>query len=214
MEDHEMRCRVRDAARRACAAGLVTGTSGNASEFDRERGLMAITPTSLPYDELEAGDVVLMTLDGTVLDGRRAPSSEWRLHAGIYRGMEDVSAVLHTHSPVATAFAVLRRPIPLVLVEMLLFLSGEVPVAEFAVPGTVEVGETAVRAMAAPRRNACLLANHGVAAVGDSLDEAHIRAQYVEEAAVIYHTALQIGQPCALPPDAVTQLREKYALGD
>lgn len=209
-----MRRRVRDAARRAYAEGLVTGTSGNASEFDRARGLMAVTPSGLPYDGMEPEDVVLMTLDGTVVDGRRAPSSEWRLHAALYRGLDGISAVLHTHSPAATAFAVLRRPIPLVLVEMLLFLGGEVPVAEFAVPGTAAVGETAVRALTAPRRNACLLANHGVAAVGRSLDEAFIRAQYVEEAAVICHTALQIGQPCALPPEAEAQLREKYALTD
>ena len=214
MEGYEMRLRVRDAARRAYAGGLVTGTSGNVSEFDRESGLMVITPTSLPYDVMEPEDVVLMDLDGTVRDGCRAPSSEWRLHAELYRGLGDVSAVIHTHSPMATAFAVLRRPIPLTLVEMLLFLGGEVPVAELAVPGTAQVGETAVQAMASPRRNACLLANHGVAAVGRSLDEAYIRAQYVEEAAVICHAAMQMGQPYELPPETVCQLREKYGLPD
>ena len=150
MEGYEMRLRVRDAARRAYAGGLVTGTSGNVSEFDRESGLMVITPTSLPYDVMEPEDVVLMDLDGTVRDGCRAPSSEWRLHAELYRGLGDVSAVIHTHSPMATAFAVLRRPIPLTLVEMLLFLGGEVPVAGLAVPGRRRWGRRRCRLWRSP----------------------------------------------------------------
>ena len=212
MDIENARKEVQEMALQAYQEGLVAGTSGNVSQFDRETGLMIITPTNLSYLVMKPEDVVVMKLDGTVVEGHLKPSSEWRLHAGIYSGIEEAAAVIHTHSPHATSFAVTHETIPLVLVEMLPFLGGDIPLAEFAMPGTPDVGTNAVKAMTSPKRNACLLANHGVAAYGKNLAQAYIRAVYVEDAAKIYHMARQVGKPQVLTPEAEHKLREKYHL--
>ena len=189
---------------------LVAGTSGNVSTFDREQGLMLITPSSLDYLIMRPEDIVVMKLDGTVVEGSLKPSSEWRLHAELYKGIEQANAVIHTHSPRATSFAVVHEIIPLILIEMLYFLGGDVPLAGFGMPGTPEVGINAVKVM--QNRNSCLLANHGVVAFGKDLEEAYIRAVYVEDAATIYHFARQLGTPIPVPAEAAAALRERYGL--
>jgi ribulose-5-phosphate 4-epimerase/fuculose-1-phosphate aldolase len=210
VETFEMKRRIQQTALKAYTEKLVAGTSGNVSEYDREGGVMAITPTNMDYRIMSPEDVVLMRLDGYVIEGALKPSSEWRLHAELYKGFDHVNAVIHTHSPRATSFAVLRETIPVILVEMLPFLGGDIPLAEFGMPGTPEVGLNAVKAMV--NRNSCLLANHGVVAVGKNLDQAYIRAVYVEDAAAIYHYARQIGSPHLVPAGAVAALKEKYGL--
>ena len=177
---------------------LFAGTSGNLSCYEREDDLIYITPGSFPYDLMKPEDIMVIRPDGTIADGPHRPSSEWRLHAEIYRSMKDVSAVVHTHSPYATALAVSHTAIPVILIEMVPFLGGDVPVAEFALPGTEAVGRNAVEAMMKDGRNACLMANHGVCAVGGSLAQAHIRATYTEDAAKIYCHALSSGLPAVL----------------
>lgn len=171
---------------------LFAGTSGNISYYDHETGEMYITPTSLSYETMTEEDLVRMTLDGVVLEGGRKPSSEWRMHTQVYRQKPEVSCVIHTHSPYATSFAVNNMNIPVILIEMVPFLGGEVEVADFAIPGTVEVGIEAVRKLKG--RNACLMANHGVLAVGATMEQAHIRAIYTEDAAKIYSLALSNGK--------------------
>lgn len=193
MTAREMRETVCAWARRSYEEKLFAGTSGNLSVFDREEGLMAITPSSVPYEGMVPEDIVLLRMDGMAVEGRYRPSSEWRMHAAIYRARPRAGAVVHTHSPYAASFAVNRREIPLALIEMVLFLGGGVPLADFAVPGTWAVGEAAVRAMAG--RTACLLASHGAVAVGETLDQAHLRAVYLEDAAKICALALASGGP-------------------
>lgn len=170
---------------------LFAGTSGNLSMYDRESGVMVITPTSIPYETIQVDDMVAMKLDGTIVDGHYRPSSEWRMHARIYLEKQDVNAVVHTHSPYATAFAVVNQNIPCILIEMVPFIGGDVPLARFAMPGTEDVGIEAVKAL--KERNGCLMANHGVLAVGKDLDQAHIRAVYIEDAAKICALAKGIG---------------------
>lgn len=171
-------------ARVSYSEHLFAGTSGNLSVYDHDKQLMVITPTSFPYELLTPDDMVVMHLDGTcVTDASLRPSSEWRMHAVIYRQMPEVNAVIHTHSPYATAFAVNHKPIPAALIEMVAFLGGDVPLAAFAMPGTENVGTEAVKIMT--DRTACLLANHGVLAIGNTLESAHTRAVYVEDAARI-----------------------------
>ena len=182
-----------DICKSAYTEHLFAGTSGNLSVYRREEGVMLVTPTCVRYETMVAEDIVAIKLDGTQIDGRYAPSSEWRMHAAIYKGNEQVNAVFHTHSPYATAFAVVRRDIPLILIEMIPFLGGHVPCSEFAQPGSWELGASAVDALNKHTRNACLLANHGVVAVGEDLAQAYIRAEYVEDAAVICHRAMQLG---------------------
>lgn len=194
-------------SKRCYREALFAGTSGNLSYFDREAGEMYITPGSVPYETMTADELVRMTLDGEVLEGERKPSSEWRMHAEIYRQKPEVSAVIHTHSPYATSFAVNNRKLPVILIEMEPFLGGDIEVADFAIPGTVEVGTEAVKKL--QDRYACLMANHGVLAVGASLEQAHTRAVYTEDAAKIYSLALNNGDVKVIDDKYVRYMKER-----
>lgn len=176
--------------------GLFTGTSGNLS-VQLGDGTMLITPTSVRYTVMRPEDMVRCDLAGQVLEGTLRPSSEWRMHAAVYRAYPELGAIFHTHSPYATAFAAVHRPIPSILIETRLFLGGEVACAAYATPGTFAVGENAVPCLT-HGRGGCLLNNHGVLAVGRDLEEARTRAQYIEDSARIYHYALQVGEPVVL----------------
>lgn len=193
--------------RRSYAEALFAGTSGNLSIYDREKGMMAITPSSVDYETMEESDLVLMKLDGTILEGMHKPSSEWRMHAAVYREREEISAVIHTHSPYATSFAVNHERIPVILIEMVPFLGGDVFVAEFALPGSEEMGTEALKVLT--ERNACLMANHGVLAIGQTLEQAHIRAVYVEDAAKIYSLAKSNGKTQTVPPEYVEIMKNR-----
>ena len=149
--------------------------------------------------------IVITTLDGEVVDGEAHPSSEWRLHAGIYRARPDVGAVVHTHSAYATAFAVLHQPVPVCLSEMIPWLGGEIAVAPFCIPGTPELADTALPLLNG--RHACLLGNHGVVAIADTLPLAYTRAAYVEDAARVCWLARMAGQPVLLTEDEIRAVR-------
>ena len=112
MTTQEMRRAVWTRARQCYAEKLFAGTSGNLSVYDREQDLMVITPTSVPYEDVAPEDMVVLRLDGEVLEGKYRPSSEWRMHAAVYENKPEISALIHTHSPYATAFAVNNRGIP------------------------------------------------------------------------------------------------------
>ncbi|MDO4488201.1 MAG: class II aldolase/adducin family protein [Eubacteriales bacterium] len=206
---NEIKKKIRDIALTAYNEQLVAGTSGNVSCFDHESGIMAITPTDMNYKIMEPEDVVLMKLDGTVVSGGQ-PSSEWRMHAGIYAKRDDVNAVIHTHSPYATSFAVTHEDIPVVLIEMMPFLGGDIKVSPFGMPGTAELAENALGIL--EKRNSCLLMNHGVLVIGKDLDQAYIRAQYVEDAARIYHYAREVGKPVEIEESILEIMRAKYGL--
>ena len=175
--------------------GLFSGTSGNMS-CRIAPDEMLITPTSVRYDVLRAQDIVRMKFDGTVLEGALQPSSEWRMHTAVYEAYGETNAVFHTHSPYATAFAVVRQSIPAVLIESCVFLGGDVRCADYAAPGTEAVGTNAIPALR--DRGGCTLANHGVLAVGKDLAQAYLRAEYIEDVARIYTYAKSIGTPVTL----------------
>jgi len=187
-----MREEILKTAKSLFKEGLFTGISGNLSAYDADAGIMTITPTSVPYDEMELNDIVTMTLGGEQLGGNHKPSSEWRMHAAIYAACEGIAAIIHTHSSYATSFAVNQMPIPLILIEMLPMLGGDVQVAPFAQPGTTELGGSALPALVG--RHACLLANHGTLAVGKTLTQARQRTSCLEEAAKVYSLALARGE--------------------
>ena len=186
-----------DCARQAYAEGLFSGTSGNLS-IRTDRGML-ITPTSVRYETLSPEDIVHLRPDGAVLEGRFAPSSEWRMHAEIYARFPAVGAIVHTHSPHATAFAAAGKPIPESLIEMRFFLGGEVPCAAYAPAGTREVGLRCCEVLSG--RGGCLMANHGALAVGRDLDEALLRAEYIEDSAKITLLSMQLGGPVPLPSE-------------
>ncbi|MBR0040956.1 MAG: class II aldolase/adducin family protein [Oscillospiraceae bacterium] len=184
---------------------LFAGKSGNLSLFDRERGLIAITPAGKDYTLMQPEDIVWIDLSGARVTGSRDPSSEWRLHAEIYRAFPEVNAVVHTHSPFATSFALGDSGIPLVLIEMAGSLGGDVKVAPFAMPGSEAVGLGAVCALRG--RKACLLQNHGMVAVGQDLKEAYLNAVYTEDAAKIYSYALRNGSVHYLSEEDILALK-------
>ena len=188
---------VLNIAKRMYLEKMVSGSSGNVSAYSKAEDIMIITPSDVDYAIMTEKDIVTMRLDGTIVSGEDViPSSEWRMHAVIYKKRSDVSSIVHTHSPYATGFAVLRNPIPFILVEMLPFLGGGVPVADFALPGTEELGQNSLEVLG--DRNGCLLMNHGTLAIGSNLQEAYVRAVYIEDAAKIYFNALSIGEPYVL----------------
>ena len=177
--------------KQAYADKMFAATSGNLSIFDRETGHMYITPGSYPYEIMTPEDVMVIDLDGNILDGPHKPSSEWRLHAAVYRNDERVSAIVHTHSPYATAFAINNMTIPVVLYEIVFFLGGDIPCAEGAIPGTPAVGENCVKVL--DKRYGGLMGNHGALAIGNTLARAYTRALYIEDAAKAYSLALSHG---------------------
>ncbi len=196
MEHKELRQDMVDVCLAALEEGLFTGTSGNLS-VNLGDGTMLITPTSLRYRLMRPMDIVHCDLEGNVLFGERQPSSEWRMHAAIYRAYPQHTCVFHTHSPYATAFSVVHKPIVPVLIETMIFLGGQMECAAYATPGTDAVGENAVPCLK-DGQGGCLLNNHGVLAVGSSIEQAHLRAQYIEDSARILHYAMQIGEPVVL----------------
>lgn len=186
---------------------LFAGTSGNLSIYDDENDCIYITPSSIPYENMECEDMVVITMDGTVLEGKHQPSSEWKLHANIYKERKEIKAVVHTHSPYATAFAVANMPIPMILVEMLPSIGDTVQVAGFALPGDEKVGIEAVKALEG--RKGCLLKNHGAVAIGEEIESAYITAVYIEDVARIYYLASTVGTVGEIPEEQLEIFRQR-----
>ena len=194
---------VMNYAKEAYRRGLMVGTSGNLSACTDD-GKIVITPSGIGYETITKDDIMVIDFDGNIIEGAHKPSSEWRMHAEIYKNMPEIHGVVHTHSPYATAFAVINEPIPVILIEMVMFLRGDVRVAPVASQGTAEVGAGAVIALRG--RGACLLQNHGAVSIGRDLREAYIRTEYTEDAAKICHKAKTIGTPVLVPDDIIEEL--------
>ena len=169
-----------------------------------------ITPTGVPYDEMMEDDLVVVGLDGSLVEGRRKPSSEMPMHAIVYKNMPAIKAAVHTHSVFALAFAVAGKGIPIISTEGLA-VRGPVPVAAYACAGTEAQGIAAVEAMKGPPPvSGVLLKNHGVLAVGISLSDAYATASKIETAAKVYFLALQIGNPDTLTDEQIKEIRDVY----
>ncbi|KJS15652.1 MAG: aldolase [Peptococcaceae bacterium BRH_c4b] len=193
---------------RMSSAGLVVGTWGNISQRVRKENLMVITPSGIPYSCLRIADIVVVDIEGQVLEGERRPSSEYMMHLEIYKKRSDVDAIVHTHSIYASSLAVAREPIPPILEDMAQLVGSGVPVAGYARAGTMEMALKAAEGIS--HSNAVLLANHGVVGVGRSLDEALMVCQIVEKAAQIYILSKLAGSPHVLPDVEVKELRKSF----
>jgi L-ribulose-5-phosphate 4-epimerase len=189
--------------------GLVVWTGGNVSARDPETGLVAIKPSGVRYEDLTAEHMVVLDLDGRVVEGAFQPSSDTASHLYIYRHRPDVSGVVHTHSRYATAFAAVGRPIPVYLTAQADEFGGEIPCAGFAMIGDEAIGGQVVDNIG--RSPAILLKNHGVFTVGPSALAAVKAAVMVEDVAATVWAALQLGTPEVLPDEAVEQLHRRYA---
>ncbi len=186
---------VADACRQLLATGLVRGTSGNVSVRDVHSGLFAMTPSGTGYGNMTADDVAVMTVDGTVVDGRLQPTTEAVMHLEVYRARSDVNAVVHTHSPFATTFAALREPVPAVH-YILAKAAATVHVTPYERYGTPEIAAACVTTLEDDQ--GVLLANHGVVAVGVDLGSALAVAEAIEYTAEITWRARAIGKPVVL----------------
>ena len=171
---------------------LVAGTSGNLS-LRGQSDEIYITPSGMDYLEITEDDIVKINFMGEILEGDKKPSSEWMMHVEIYKNYPKYNAIVHTHSPIATAFAVSRKKIPLILIEMKPFLGGEIEVAPFKPSGSLELAKSLIPYL--KKSNSCLLANHGVVSCGKNIESAFLSAEYVEDAAKIYYYSLNIGEP-------------------
>ena len=175
--------------------GLAAGTSGNVSARLDDKHVV-ITPSALPYDEMTARDLVVLTLDGRVTSGTRAPSGERLLHLECYRAFPDVHAVIHTHPVYATMFACARQPIPALVDEFALYVGGDVPCAAYAPSGTPALAANAVGSLGEVRT--ALLASHGMVTIGATPDAALHQAVVVERSAHIVWGARALGGAVAL----------------
>ena len=187
---------------------LTTGTGGNLSIFHREQELMVISPSARDYQEIEPEDTVVLNLEGEVVAGNSKPSSEYQLHLLVYRERPDVSAVVHTHSVNATAVSCLNEEIP-PLHYLIGFAGDKLPRAEYALFGTRELAENAVNALGSSY-NAVLLDNHGLLAVGSSLQQAFQAAEMIEYVAELYVKCRSMGKPALLSEAQMKKVGEKF----
>lgn len=193
------------------ARGLAVGTSGNVSARDGAERIV-VTPANLDYDELTEADLVVVERSGAVVEGERRPTSELPLHLAVYAARPDVAAIVHTHSPLATAFSAVRRPIPAVhYVIATLVRPGRdrIGIAEYATFGTPELARNTVEALGDD--HAVLLASHGAIAVGPDLATALARAERIEELATLTWRAEAIGEPALLDAGELDRVRDQMA---
>lgn len=193
-------------AKKAYNQMLFAGTSGNLSIYLPDLGVVVITPTSVRYETMQIEDIVVTDIEGNRIEGRHAASSENPLHRAIYKaGL--AKSVVHTHSPYATSFAVNNSSIPLVLIEMIPFLGGEVPCVPVVLPGTDDLAAGVVEGIRG--KNACLMGNHGVVAIGEDIETAFIRAEYAEDAAKICKLAMIGGTIKPIPADLEEMMNQR-----
>ena len=205
-DDREKRQSILDACLRMNALGINQGTSGNIS-VRHEAGLL-VTPTSVPYEAMRPEQIVYMGLDGSH-DPAQRPSSEWRFHRDILRARPEVNAVVHAHPPYSTILAIMGMEIPPIHYMVACAGGDTIRCAPYATFGTQELSEHAVAALAG--RLACLLAHHGMIAVGSSLAKAMWLAVEVETLARQYHGCLLLGKPPLLPSEEIENVRTRMA---
>jgi len=202
----DLRTMVIAACRELTRRGLTHGTSGNVSvRCDGRR--FFVSPSGMDYESLQVDDVPLMDLDGRWF-GRCRPSSEWRFHRDIFRARNDVGAIVHTHSPQATALACTGRGIPAFHYMVAVAGGRDVRCAPYRGFGTQELSDAALDAL--KDRKACLLANHGVIATGADLPGAILLAAEVENLALQYCAALSLGEVQILDDAEMSRVLEKF----
>lgn len=189
---------------------LVVWTAGNVSARVPGHDLMLIKPSGVSYDDLTPENMVLCDLDGEVLEGDLAPSSDTAAQAYVYRHMPHVGGVVHTHSTYATAWASRAEPIPCVLTMMADEFGGPIPVGPFALIGDDSIGRGIVETLEGSRSPAVLMQNHGVFSIGTDARSAVKAAVMCEDVARTVHVARQLGEPVPIAEQQVTSLFDRY----
>ncbi len=205
MTELQLRRQIIAIALRMNASGINRGKSGNVSA--RWKSGFLVTPSGLAYEKTKPADIVFVDAKGKAT-GKREPSSEWRFHHDIYRTRKDCLTVVHTHSSFATTLACLRMDVPAFHYMIAVAGGNSIRCAPYATFGTQELSGHALAALEG--RKACLLANHGVIALGADLDQALALAMEVESLCEQYWRALQIGQPFVLPDEEMAIVIGKF----
>ena len=187
---------------------LSTGTSGNISIYNAEKGLMAISPSGMDYFSTKPEDVVITDLDANIVDGSRKPSSEWALHTAFYRAKPRARAVVHAHSMYCTAFAILGQPLRAVHYMIASAGTDVIPCAPYRTFGTVELAEAAMEVCG--ESDAVLLGNHGLVVCGKDIKSAYSLACNMEYIAELQYRAMCIGTPNVLTDEQMAQVMEKF----
>jgi L-ribulose-5-phosphate 4-epimerase len=187
---------------------LVVWTGGNVSIRDPKTNSVVIKPSGIRYEDLKPEHMVVVDMDGNIIEGKLKPSSDTASHLYIYRHRPDVNGVVHTHSRYATAFAALGKPIPVYLTAQGDEFGGSIPCGNFALIGGEEIGKVVVESIG--DSPAILLKNHGVFTIGDSGESAVKAAVMVEDIAATIAIALQLGQPQEILPEYVKKLHYRY----
>jgi L-fuculose-phosphate aldolase len=203
--ESELREAIVEKARWMNANGLNQGTSGNISA--RSGGDMLITPTAVPYEDMEPSMIASLPIDGEygAWRGEIPPSTEWRFHLDIMRARPDVGGIVHAHATFATVLSIARKPIPACHYMIAVFGGTDVRCADYATYGTKALSDNALKALEG--RNSCLLANHGLIAAGENLEKAMWLAVELETIAKQYYYSLLMGGPVILPDAAVEEAR-------
>lgn len=197
-----------DAARRLDDLGLNHNSSGNLSV--RVGGWLLVTPSGIPAGSLEPEHGVLLDLDGhPVRPSGRIPTSEWRLHVTLARRRPEIGAIVHTHSPEATAASTLRAPVPAVHYVIARFGAHDLACAGYATYGSAELAEHVATTLG-PDRRACLMANHGAVTVAEDLSAAVALALDVEWLCAVYRRAISLGEPAVLDPAEVARVAAQF----
>ena len=209
MDIDELKEKIIEVGIQLLKENLTHGTCGNIScRVDKEKIL--ITPSSLPYGDIKPDDILLVNLDGEVLEGKRNPSVETPFHTAIYKNRDDVKAIIHTHSQYALAVSSVVDSIPVFLDEIFSHIGGELTVSRYALPGSDELAENLLNVLG--DKNAALLSNHGAVCCGKNLDEALEVARVVEQICKIFILSSCLGKTKVLPEEGREYQRAMFEM--
>ncbi|CCQ33179.1 class II aldolase/adducin family protein [Halorhabdus tiamatea] len=190
---------------------LVRGTSGNVS--GREGDRVVIKPSGVDYDELAPENLVVVDMDGAVVEGDLKPSVDTGAHLHIYRANDELGGIIHTHSTYATAFAAAGRELPVYVTELADTFGESIPVSEYVPPGTEAIGEEFAKHTGEGKFQGLLMKNHGLFAAGDTPGDALKAALHIEHSAKISSIAEDLGTPEEIPPEEAERLNQEYLEG-
>ncbi|HET7056802.1 MAG TPA: class II aldolase/adducin family protein [Thermomicrobiales bacterium] len=207
-----LREQVIEAGLEAHRRGIVYGTAGNFSIRDPETGLIAISPSGMPYGVMTPADVCIVSVDGAIEDACRRPSSETPMHTMIMQQRPDVRAIVHTHSHYCTVVSTFKSCLPPILTETALVLGSRIPVTRYGETGTPDIGQSVVDVMDETTR-AVIMKNHGLICFGETFDQALTYAMIAEEAAHVYIDALAANggrEPDYVPEELIAKMTAHF----
>ena len=196
-----------DAGKVLLEKNLTVDTWGNISIRDKNTGRIYLTPSAMDYNMCTEDDVVVCDMEGNILEGKRKPTIEKVLHLLIYKNRSDINAIVHTHPIYSLVFACLKETIPQIIDEAAQAIGGEVKVADYALPGTIELAENCLNALG-EKSMACLLQSHGAVCTGKDLKEAFKTATVLEMTSKVYYMARTIGKPVPISDEDIKYMRD------